>query len=124
MDTSLISSKIIKIYLSILLNPYLSLLESCVSSTSASIYDAYLMIVVDFSDTLTSTLMPVKPFNDPPDQQVAREVEEFVPQEGEFSQPFVMYTNHLYVYPKYLKYDNQKSFTKVLIIQHVFFLQL
>ena len=60
--------------------------------------------------------MPVKPFNDPPDQQVALEVEEFAPEEGQSSFPFVSYTSHLYVYPKCLKYDNQKSFAKVQYI--------
>lgn len=29
------------------------------------------------------------------------------------SQPFTIYNNHLYVYPKHLKYDSQKSFAKV-----------
>ena len=70
--------------------------------------------------------MPVKPFNEPPEQQVAREVEEFVPPEvGEIAQPFVSYVNHLHVYPKYLKYDNQKSFAKVQItfnILHIIFM--
>lgn len=29
--------------------------------------------------------------------------------------PFVSYFNHLYLYPKSLKYDCQKSFTKVSV---------
>ncbi len=57
--------------------------------------------------------MPVKPFPDPPEQSPALEVEEFLPPEGQSSNPFVSYVNHLYVYPKNLKYDSQKSFTKV-----------
>lgn len=41
------------------------------------------------------------------------EVEEFVPGIAKCSQPFTIYNNHLYVYPKHLKYDSQKSFAKV-----------
>lgn len=41
------------------------------------------------------------------------EVEEFVPFIAKCSQPFTIYNNHLYVYPKHLKYDSQKSFAKV-----------
>lgn len=41
------------------------------------------------------------------------EVEEFVPCIAKCSQPFTIYKNHLYVYPKHLKYDGQKTFTKV-----------
>lgn len=41
------------------------------------------------------------------------EVEEFVPCIAKCSQPFTIYNNHLYVYPKHLKYDSQKSFAKV-----------
>ena len=41
------------------------------------------------------------------------EVEEFVPCIAKCSQPFTIYKNHLYVYPKHLKYDGQKSFAKV-----------
>uniref|UniRef100_A0AAX7V425 Dedicator of cytokinesis 9 n=1 Tax=Astatotilapia calliptera TaxID=8154 RepID=A0AAX7V425_ASTCA len=40
------------------------------------------------------------------------EVEEFVPCIAKCSQPFTIYNNHLYVYPKHLKYDSQKSFAK------------
>lgn len=41
------------------------------------------------------------------------EVEEFVPCIPKHTQPYTVYSNHLYVYPKYLKYDSQKSFAKV-----------
>lgn len=41
------------------------------------------------------------------------EVEEFVPCIAKCSQPCTIYKNHLYVYPKHLKYDGQKSFAKV-----------
>lgn len=41
------------------------------------------------------------------------EVEEFVQDSTKFTQPHRVYTNHIYVYPKHLKYDSQKSFAKV-----------
>ena len=57
--------------------------------------------------------MAVKPFSGPNGEPPAREVAEFMPQEGECAQPFVTYTNHLYVYPRSLKYEGQKAFPKV-----------
>lgn len=50
------------------------------------------------------------------------EVEEFVPCIAKCSQPFTIYNNHLYVYPKHLKYDSQKSFAKVYQIFMFLFL--
>lgn len=44
---------------------------------------------------------------------VVFEVEEFVPCIAKCSQPFTTYNNHLYVYPRHLKYDSQKTFAKV-----------
>lgn len=41
------------------------------------------------------------------------EVEEFLPEVAKYNCPFTTYKNQLYVYPQQLKYDNQKSFTKV-----------
>jgi hypothetical protein len=55
----------------------------------------------------------VKPFSDNPSTPVTFEVAEFVPAEGECSSPFTEYTNTLYVYPRSLKYDQQKIFAKV-----------
>lgn len=52
------------------------------------------------------------------------EVEEFVPCLAKYTQPYTTYNNHLYVYPKYLKYDSQKSFAKVSIKNEVSFLVL
>ena len=45
------------------------------------------------------------------------EIEEFVPEKGQLAHPFTTYTNNLYVYPIQLKYDSQKTFTKVNIKQ-------
>ncbi|XP_064615017.1 dedicator of cytokinesis protein 9-like [Liolophura sinensis] len=63
-------------------------------------------------DSLTSSLVPVKPFNSPPSHIPTIEVEEFIPEKGDAVSPFMSYVNHLYVYPHLLKYDSQKHFTK------------
>jgi len=65
--------------------------------------------------TLTTSLLPVRPFDNAlKSQTVTREVEEFVPEEGgQFAFPFTTYINHLYIHPRSLKYDGQKAFAKV-----------
>ncbi|XP_034532967.1 dedicator of cytokinesis protein 11 isoform X3 [Notolabrus celidotus] len=65
----------------------------------------------DISNTVTSTYVPVKPFEDGC-ERVSVEVEEFLPEEAKYNYPFTTYKNQLYIYPQLLKYDNQKSFTK------------
>ncbi|XP_077399654.1 dedicator of cytokinesis protein 11 isoform X2 [Vanacampus margaritifer] len=65
----------------------------------------------DFSNTVTSSYIPVKPFEESC-ERVSAEVEEFLPEEAKYNYPFTTYKNQLYVYPLQLKYDNQKSFTK------------
>jgi len=67
------------------------------------------------SGVLTTSLLPVRPFDDPlKSQVVTREVAEFVPEEsGQFAFPFTTYINHVYVHPRSLKYDGQKAFAKV-----------
>jgi len=64
---------------------------------------------------LTTSLLPVRTFDDPQRTQVVtREVEEFVPEEtGVFAYPFTTYVNHVYIHPRNLKYDGQKAFAKV-----------
>ena len=64
-------------------------------------------------DTLTPSYVPVKPFPMPPTNPPALEIEEFVPEKGQLSNPHSSYANNLYVYPLSLKFDSQKSFTKV-----------
>lgn len=73
------------------------------------------MLLVPLLGMLTSSLLPVRPFDDPLKTQiVTREVEEFVPEEGgESAFPFTTYVNHLYIHPRSLKYDSQKTFAKV-----------
>ncbi|XP_043098639.1 dedicator of cytokinesis protein 9 isoform X4 [Puntigrus tetrazona] len=67
----------------------------------------------DVANCVTPSYIPVRPFeSDGPSDGVLLEVEEFVPCIAKCSQPFTTYNNHLYVYPKHLKYDSQKSFAK------------
>ncbi|XP_016364437.1 dedicator of cytokinesis protein 9-like isoform X8 [Sinocyclocheilus rhinocerous] len=67
----------------------------------------------DVANCVTPSYIPVRPFeSNGPSTGVLLEVEEFVPCIAKCSQPFTTYNNHLYVYPKHLKYDNQKSFAK------------
>uniref|UniRef100_A0A8C8GV49 Dedicator of cytokinesis 11 n=1 Tax=Oncorhynchus tshawytscha TaxID=74940 RepID=A0A8C8GV49_ONCTS len=66
----------------------------------------------DFSNTVTSSYIPVKPFEEKC-ERVSVEMEEFLPEEAKYNYPFTVYKNHLYIYPLQLKYDNQKTFAKV-----------
>ncbi|XP_051562167.1 dedicator of cytokinesis protein 9-like isoform X2 [Myxocyprinus asiaticus] len=67
----------------------------------------------DMANCVTPSYIPVRPFEcNGQNDGVLLEVEEFVPCIAKCSQPFTTYNNHLYVYPKHLKYDNQKSFAK------------
>lgn len=61
---------------------------------------------------MNSSYIPMKQFESGADT-VTFEVEEFVPCIPKHTQPFTIYNNHLYVYPKHLKYDGQKAFAKV-----------
>lgn len=55
----------------------------------------------------------MRPFEELSKHQPTVEVEEFVQDSTRFTQPHRVYRNHIYVYPKHLKYDSQKSFAKV-----------
>uniref|UniRef100_A0A673L5T1 Dedicator of cytokinesis protein 9-like n=1 Tax=Sinocyclocheilus rhinocerous TaxID=307959 RepID=A0A673L5T1_9TELE len=67
----------------------------------------------DVANCVTPSFIPVRPFeSNGPSDGVLLEMEEFVPCIAKCSQPFTTYNNHLYVYPKHLKYDSQKSFAK------------
>ncbi|XP_066476190.1 dedicator of cytokinesis protein 9 isoform X3 [Tiliqua scincoides] len=61
---------------------------------------------------VNSSYIPMKQFENSTKTVVTFEVEEFVPCIPKHTQPFTIYNNHLYVYPKHLKYDSQKSFAK------------
>ncbi|XP_056145327.1 dedicator of cytokinesis protein 9-like isoform X4 [Lampris incognitus] len=69
-------------------------------------------VAPDLTNCVTSSYIPVKQFDMSERNNILFEVEEFVPCIAKCSQPFTIYNNHLYVYPKNLKYDSQKSFAK------------
>uniref|UniRef100_A0A8C6LJ83 Dedicator of cytokinesis 9b n=1 Tax=Nothobranchius furzeri TaxID=105023 RepID=A0A8C6LJ83_NOTFU len=66
----------------------------------------------DGTNCITSSYIPVRNFEQNKQGATLLEVEEFVPCIAKCAQPFTVYKNHLYVYPKHLKYDGQKSFAK------------
>uniref|UniRef100_A0A8C9SV68 Dedicator of cytokinesis 9 n=1 Tax=Scleropages formosus TaxID=113540 RepID=A0A8C9SV68_SCLFO len=69
-------------------------------------------VAPDLTNCVTSSYIPVRPFENNGKTNALFEVEEFVPCIAKCSQPFTIYNNHLYVYPRQLKYDGQKSFAK------------
>nr|XP_033803485.1 dedicator of cytokinesis protein 9 isoform X4 [Geotrypetes seraphini] len=69
-------------------------------------------VAPDFPNYVNSSYIPMKQFETNTKAVVTFEVEEFVPCIPKHTQPFTIYNNHLYVYPKHLKYDSQKSFAK------------
>ncbi|XP_036055613.1 dedicator of cytokinesis protein 9 isoform X5 [Onychomys torridus] len=66
----------------------------------------------DSPNYLNSSYIPMRQFEACSKSPLTFEVEEFVPCIPRHTQPYTVYSNHLYVYPKYLKYDSQKSFAK------------
>uniref|UniRef100_A0A8B9QPS0 Dedicator of cytokinesis 9 n=1 Tax=Apteryx owenii TaxID=8824 RepID=A0A8B9QPS0_APTOW len=66
----------------------------------------------DFPNYVNSSYIPMKQFENSTKTLITFEIEEFVPCIPKHTQPFTIYNNHLYVYPKHLKYDSQKSFAK------------
>uniref|UniRef100_A0A673Y8G6 Dedicator of cytokinesis 10 n=1 Tax=Salmo trutta TaxID=8032 RepID=A0A673Y8G6_SALTR len=69
-------------------------------------------VPMEHPNCVTSSYVPVKPFEDCSQHQATVEVEEFVQDSTKFTQPHRIYKNHVYVYPRHLKYDSQKSFAK------------
>ncbi|XP_061082235.1 dedicator of cytokinesis protein 9-like isoform X3 [Conger conger] len=69
-------------------------------------------VAPDLTNSVTSSYIPVRHFETNGRGSVLLEVDEFVPCIAKCSQPFTIYNNHLYLYPKSLKYDGQKSFAK------------
>lgn len=62
---------------------------------------------------MTTSLVPVKPFPDPPPDPPAIEIDEFVGDKGSLCDTFDSYINNIYIYPLSLKYEHQKAFAKV-----------
>uniref|UniRef100_A0A8B9GI59 Dedicator of cytokinesis protein 11 n=1 Tax=Amazona collaria TaxID=241587 RepID=A0A8B9GI59_9PSIT len=84
--------------------------------TKLQVIPAQLRIVIkdiplDFTNCVTASYIPIKPF-EKSCEDIAVEVEEFVPEVTKYCYPFTVYKNHLYVYPLHLKYENQKVFAK------------
>ncbi|KAB7505571.1 Dedicator of cytokinesis protein 9 [Armadillidium nasatum] len=63
-------------------------------------------------NSVTSALEPVKPFPNPPTHEPTFEVQEFLRSKVDFIHPYISFCNHLYLYPKFLNYENQKSFSR------------
>ncbi|GFQ85822.1 dedicator of cytokinesis protein 9 [Trichonephila clavata] len=63
-------------------------------------------------NSLTTSLVPLAPFPIPPKCEPTIEIEQFPTGVASSCNPYVTYTNHLYIFPKSLKYDGQKTFTK------------
>uniref|UniRef100_A0A3B3X9K8 C2 DOCK-type domain-containing protein n=1 Tax=Poecilia mexicana TaxID=48701 RepID=A0A3B3X9K8_9TELE len=74
---------------------------------------------LEHPNCVTSSYVPVKPFEELSKHQPTVEMEEFVQDTTKFTQPHRVYRNHIYVYPKHLKYDSQKSFAKVVLVHIV-----
>lgn len=62
------------------------------------------------TNVVNSSHIPVMPFKYPPTEQATIEINEFLTNSPSTAYPFTSFTNLLYVFPKYLKYDVQKLF--------------
>uniref|UniRef100_A0A8B9CNL2 Dedicator of cytokinesis 10 n=1 Tax=Anser brachyrhynchus TaxID=132585 RepID=A0A8B9CNL2_9AVES len=69
-------------------------------------------VPLEHPNCVTSSFIPIKPFNDIKEHQPTVEVEEFVQESTKYSRPYRVYKNQIYIYPKHLKYDSQKYFSK------------
>uniref|UniRef100_A0A8C2HE35 Dedicator of cytokinesis 9 n=1 Tax=Cyprinus carpio TaxID=7962 RepID=A0A8C2HE35_CYPCA len=69
-------------------------------------------VAPDLTNCVTPSYLPLRQTEVADWSRIVFEVEEFVPSIAKCSQPFTIYNNHLYVYPRHLRYDSQKSFTK------------
>ncbi|XP_073768449.1 dedicator of cytokinesis protein 9 isoform X8 [Danio rerio] len=69
-------------------------------------------VAPDLPNCVTPSYFPLRQTDGLERGRLVFEVEEFVPSIAKCSQPFTVYNNHLYVYPRQLKYDGQKTFTK------------
>ncbi|XP_048121267.1 dedicator of cytokinesis protein 10 isoform X9 [Alosa alosa] len=69
-------------------------------------------VPLEHPNCVTSSYVPIKPFEDCSAHTASVEVDEFLQESAKFAQPYRVYRNHIYVYPRHLKYDSQKSFAK------------
>ncbi|KTG25064.1 hypothetical protein cypCar_00017628, partial [Cyprinus carpio] len=70
-------------------------------------------VPMECPNCVTSSCVALKPFLDCGLHAPTVEVDEFLQDSSKFAQPYRVYKNHIYIYPKHLKYDSQKSFAKV-----------
>ncbi|XP_043275620.1 dedicator of cytokinesis protein 9 isoform X2 [Venturia canescens] len=63
-------------------------------------------------NSLTTALIPLKPFPLPPIARPTIEVAEFEGSSEKDVHPYTTYVNHLYVYPQTLNFDTQKIFSR------------
>uniref|UniRef100_A0A672PJQ7 Dedicator of cytokinesis 10 n=1 Tax=Sinocyclocheilus grahami TaxID=75366 RepID=A0A672PJQ7_SINGR len=69
-------------------------------------------VPMECPNCVTSSCVALRPFQDCALHAPTVEVDEFLQDSSKFAQPYRVYKNHIYIYPKHLKYDSQKSFTK------------
>ncbi|XP_064142696.1 dedicator of cytokinesis protein 10 isoform X7 [Loxodonta africana] len=69
-------------------------------------------VPLEHPNCVTSSFIPVKPFNVMAQPEPTVEVEEFVYDSSKYCRPYRVYKNQIYIYPKHLKYDSQKCFNK------------
>nr|CAD7394742.1 unnamed protein product [Timema cristinae] len=63
-------------------------------------------------NSLTTSLSPLKEFPVPPKNEPTWELMEFEGDSEKDVHPYTTYVNHLYVYPRSLSFDTQKTFTR------------
>ncbi|XP_043114583.1 dedicator of cytokinesis protein 10 isoform X10 [Puntigrus tetrazona] len=69
-------------------------------------------VPMECPNCVTSSYVALRPFEDCGLHAATVEVDEFLQDSSKFAQPYRVYRNHMYIYPKHLKYDSQKSFAK------------
>nr|XP_021321972.1 dedicator of cytokinesis protein 10 isoform X2 [Danio rerio] len=69
-------------------------------------------VPMECPNCVTSSYVALKPFEDCSQHAPTVEIDEFLQDSSKFAQPYRVYKNHIYIYPKHLKYDSQKSFAK------------
>uniref|UniRef100_A0A8C0XUA8 Dedicator of cytokinesis 10 n=1 Tax=Castor canadensis TaxID=51338 RepID=A0A8C0XUA8_CASCN len=69
-------------------------------------------IPLEHPNCVTSSFIPVKPFNMMAQPEPTVEVEEFIYDSTKYCRPYRVYKNQMYIYPRHLKYDSQKCFNK------------
>ncbi|KAK7156957.1 hypothetical protein R3I94_006875 [Phoxinus phoxinus] len=69
-------------------------------------------VPLECPNCVTSSYVALRPFEDCGLHAPTVEVDEFLQDSSKFAQPYRVYKNHIYIYPKHLKYDSQKSFAK------------